>query len=69
MTIPYPFVKVLSGEGNPNLEKLENMKPKKAMKYLMEPGKMEGKYLGACLDSCRWGSQTTVLWETDIRGY
>lgn len=67
-SIIYPFIKVLGGKGNPNLKELENISPKQSIEYLMKPENMRGKYLGACLDSCRWGSMTTVAWETDIRG-
>lgn len=68
MAIPYPFIKVMNGDKSPNLEGIEKKSPKKAMKYLMEGHNMRGKYLGACLDSCRWGSPVTVMWETDVRG-
>lgn len=68
MRIIYPFMKVINGEKNPNLKELDKMNPKNAMRYLMEPGNMKGKYLGACLDSCRWGSPITVKWETDVKG-
>jgi len=30
-------------------------------------GNMKGQYLGRCLDSCRWGSQTTVMYEMTVR--
>lgn len=65
--IIYPFIKVISGKGSPNLKELENISVKDSMKYLLKSGNMKGKYLGACLDSCRWGSMTTVAWEMDIR--
>ncbi len=63
----YPFMKVLNGKGSPNLKELENVPVKDSMDYLMQQGNMKGKYLGACLDSCRWGSMTTVAWELDLR--
>src|SRR3989344_967783 len=63
----YPFMKALFGE-NPNLKELENVSPKKSLEYLMKPGNMKDKYLGACLDSCRWGSMTTVAWDMNVRG-
>ena len=34
--------------------------------YLLEQGKMVGKPLGACLDSARWGSQQTVMYELSV---
>ena len=42
--------------------------PKHQMEWLMKSGNMRGKYLGACLDSCRWGAATTVMWETNVYG-
>lgn len=63
----YPVMKVISGKGNPNLKELKNISVKDSMRYLLKPGSMKGKYLGACLDSCRWGSMTTVAWEMDVR--
>ena len=40
--------------------------PKEQTAFLLESDHMKGKYLGACLESCRWGSPTTVLYEMDI---
>jgi hypothetical protein len=67
-SVIYPFIKAISGQGNPNLKELENISPKESAEYLMKLGNMEGKYLGACLDSCRWGSMTTVAWDMNVRG-
>ena len=66
MAIPYAFEKVLKRE-EPSL-KIHGKSPKDRMNWLMQSGNMTGKYLGACLDACRWGSPTTVMWEADIRG-
>jgi hypothetical protein len=45
-----------------------NRLPKEQAKFLMTEDEMKGKYLGACLDSCRWGSQTTVMYEMGVKG-
>jgi hypothetical protein len=37
--------------------------PKEHAKFMMQDNLMAGKYLGACLDKCRWGSITGVMWE------
>lgn len=37
--------------------------PAKEAAYLMKDGHMKGRYLGQCLDSCRWGSIMTILYE------
>jgi hypothetical protein len=37
--------------------------PSQEAQYLMEDENMKGRYLGQCLDNCRWGSLTTVMWE------
>lgn len=63
--LPYALVKVLKGE-EPFL-KHENRLPKEQAEFLMDDNHMEGKYLGECLDSCRWGSITTVMWEMTVR--
>ncbi|TSC96617.1 MAG: hypothetical protein CEN88_298, partial [Candidatus Berkelbacteria bacterium Licking1014_2] len=34
--------------------------------FLLQPGNMTGRCLGVCLDSCRWDSQTTVLYEMSL---
>lgn len=64
---PYAFLKVLQGE-EPYLYRSDDMLPKEQAEFLMQNSNMIGEYLGACLDSCRWGSQTTVMWEMSIRG-
>jgi hypothetical protein len=66
MGIPYAFIKAL--EGKPASLERDNRSPENQMKFLMEDNNMKGQYLGACLDSCRWGVATTVMWETDVRG-
>jgi hypothetical protein len=66
MGIPYAFLKSLNRE-----EAFLNVpgnNPKDKMSWLMQDGNMRGEYLGACLDSCRWGSMSTVMWDTNIRG-
>ncbi|MDP4012874.1 MAG: hypothetical protein Q8R00_04695 [Candidatus Nanoarchaeia archaeon] len=40
--------------------------PKERQKYLLEGKTMQGQYLSECLESCRWGSQTTCMWEMTI---
>lgn len=66
MGIPYAFIKALEGKSS-QLER-GNRLPKEQMDYLVDKKHMAGLYLGACLDSCRWGAATTVMWETDVRG-
>jgi len=68
MEIPYAFVSILGGEGDPNLPELANVESREAVKRLMEPGFMRGKYLGACLDSCRGAGMNFVVWPVDVRG-
>lgn len=64
MAIPYEFIRVLEGK-QPFFDESKRS-PKEQAKYLLKNGNMNGMYLGACLDSCRWGSQTTVLYEMNI---
>lgn len=40
---------------------------KRRAEYLLVDDHMKGLYLGPCLDSCRWGSYTTVMYEMTIR--
>ena len=49
-------------------EEIKDKGPKQEMLYLLKDGNMKGKYLGACLDSCRWGSIVTVMYETGVDG-
>ena len=51
----------------PYLEKSGTL-PSERAKFLMTDDNMKGKYLGACLENSRWGSQTTVMYEMDIKG-
>ena len=37
--------------------------PEQEAEYLMQDGNMKNRYLDQCLDSCRWGSIMTVLYE------
>ena len=64
MGVPYAFTKAIKLEA---LDK-EGRTPKQQAEFLMEGRNMKGRYLGACLDSSRWGSPTTVLYEMNIRG-
>lgn len=63
--IPYAFLRAF--EGKEAFLEREGRLPKQQMEFLMQ-GNMKGKYLGLCLDSCRWGSSTTVMYETDAKG-
>ena len=66
MTMPYAFLKALNEE-----ESYINKKgrlPKKQAEFLLKPGNMKGGYLGAYLDSCRWGGETSVMYEMPING-
>lgn len=40
---------------------------KNQAEYLLD-NHMRGVYLGLALDSCRWGSPVTVMWEMDVKG-
>ena len=66
MAIPYAFIKVMRGE-KAYLDKSHRM-PKEQAEFLMQNSNMKGEYLGACLDSCRWGSQINVMYKISIRG-
>jgi len=66
MTIPYAFHQVFESGKVVQLEK-EGRSPKEQAQFLMDGG-MKGRLLGACLDSCRWGSQTGVMYEMNTRG-
>ena len=68
----YQFENILSGltGGNgrdPNL-KFGNMSVEKRIEHLLKPGQMKGKFLGACLDSCRLGTMNTCYWPMNIHG-
>ena len=65
MAVAYAFVKVLGGEGNPNIRNFppEVDGPLERSQYLMQNGNMRGRYLGQWLDSCRWGSTETIMYE------
>ena len=67
MDIPYAFIKVLSGEGNPFLDS-DGKSAKQQAEYLMTSPNMRGLHLGACLDSPRWGGRTTIMYEMSVRG-
>lgn len=53
-------------EGRKSLD-TQNRVPKEQAKYLLD-NHMQNVYLGLALDSCRWGSPVTVLWDMDVRG-
>ena len=61
MGFPYAFMKVMRKE-EPFLDR-----GRKSLKgqeiFLRRKENMRGLYLGACLDSIRWGGQTTVMYE------
>src|SRR3989344_460171 len=61
MGIPYAFIRAFQKK-EPFLDK-EKRLPKQQEIFLRREGNMKGLYLGACLDSARWGSQTTVMYE------
>lgn len=44
-----------------------NSSPKEQAEFFMQDNNMKGKYLGECLDDCRWGSMTTVMYEMSIK--
>lgn len=69
MPIPYAFVKVLKGDDwSQELEKLRGERmPKEQAEYLMQGKHMQGMYLGAALDSSRWGSTMTTLYEMSVK--
>lgn len=64
MAIPYAFIKILKGE-EPHL-KVPGKSPREQAEFLLEGKNMKGQYLGACLDSCRWGSYSTIMYEMNI---
>lgn len=43
----------------------EKREPFYQAKFLLD-GNMKGQYLGACLDSCRWGAETTVMYPMSL---
>jgi len=65
MSVPYAYAKVLGGEGSPKIRDFppEVDSPLKEAHYLMQDGNMRGRYLGQCLDSCRWGAPETIMYE------
>ncbi len=69
MVVIYEFNRALEGK-KPYFEAIEiaKMSPGQRMRYFMQEETMKGEYLGACLDFCRWGGQTTVKYDTDIKG-
>lgn len=69
MAISYALVKAFGGGGSCNIPELEEMKAADAIVCATKnPGLMEGKYLGAVLDSCRIGTMTTCAWPTNFDG-
>lgn len=59
-SVTHHFIKIYSRGVSPNLKEFENISPKKFMYYLMQPGSMKDKYLGACLDSSRLVAQNIL---------
>src|SRR5437667_3452521 len=66
MPIPYAFIKVMNKE-DPFLDR-NGRSPKEQAKYLMKNENMKGLYLGACLDSIRWGGEISVMYEFSVSG-
>lgn len=66
MPVPYDLIRHFEGK-KPLLEK-SNRSVKEQTAYLLQPGKMIGIPLGACLDSCRWGSKSTTMYEMSVQG-
>lgn len=64
MGLPYAFIRVFEDK-DPTLDKSDR-NPKQQTRFLLKNGNMKGQYLGACLDSCRWGSTMTVMYEMDV---
>ena len=58
----------LAREGKKPYVGKSNRHPENQIKFLLQPGNMEGRYLGACLDSGRWGSQDSVMYDLGIKG-
>jgi len=46
--------------------KTEGKAPKEQANFLLKDQNMKGLPLGVCLDSCRWGSITTVMYEMSV---
>lgn len=40
--------------------------PKEQIAFLLQDGNMNRLYLSSCLDSCRWGSITSCMWEMSL---
>ena len=64
MSIPYSFLKVLNKE-EPYLDRKGRL-PEKQAEYLMKNENMKGLYLGACLDSIRWGGEISVMYKLSV---
>ncbi len=54
-------------DSNP-LFSFHRLSPKEIMKFILQEDRMKGVPLGECLESWRWGSYTTVMWETNLKG-
>lgn len=65
MSIPYAFIRIFNHQKA--FMDSQGRMPKQQAEYLMQPNNMAGKFLGECLDSCRWGSQMSVLYEMGPR--
>ncbi len=66
MSYSYAFVRLGEGKEPFPLDK-KGRAPKEQAEFLMKEKNMVGYILGGCLDSCRWGSQTTVMYEMSIK--
>jgi len=65
MSFPYAPIRQFEGK-EPFLDKKGRL-PKEQAQFLLERSHMRGHYLRACLDSCRWGAPTSVMWEMTPR--
>jgi hypothetical protein len=61
MGMPYAFIRVLGDRKEPFLE-VPGKTVKQKEQYLRN-GHMKDKFLGECLDSCRWGGPVSIMWD------
>ncbi len=64
MGLPYSWIRLMEDK-EPYLNKHGRL-PKAQANFLMRSNHMKGMTLGYALDSCRWGSPTTVRYEMTI---
>lgn len=65
MPVPYDLIRHFEGK-EPIIDR-DKRSVKEQTAFLLQPRNMSGKYLGACLDSCRWGSMTTTVYEMSVQ--